>query len=532
MPVWELWVMASQSAVFAAKTISDHEIHVLYKIDGVDVSSGPSVTLSQLTQGSAIGVPDDQRAALGGRYAQATVWKRATSTDVGQDFHNHIREIISGRREDLATLWTLDDTARRFLESASLYEQATDQAARVKKGLALTLSKAAKQRLTNHSIESGPLLVNIRDVALTLFKTGHGFGSAIIEFERLDRARLTALELLEAQISIVRFNKISWVDANNGVPVAGAPFTLSQMIRRLALADAHKENAAERVATYAYAQFAEPVPTTDRDVFALHLARHYTTDYVTSLNIGGVAFVADFETVRHAVALEGAATIVGSTPDTPNLPSFLENFKTGTFRRHYIPIALLAQHEHAFLVQRTSASVISQAEMNDYRKTVKRLEELRESSLVFRLCYRFSELSFITMHNALNHAFRQVLHLDRMLEELASDVAGVEMHLREVQEAKDRRNEQEKHRRFYWTTVIGSAALAGLTTFTIFKELGELFIHNHETAGQVAAVLGVLVAAIAGFFGYRKGPAAHGEEHGDHFTFHAMVDHMIERALK
>jgi hypothetical protein len=125
-----------------------------------------------------------------------------------------------------------------------------------------------------------------------------------------------------------------------------------------------------------------------------------------------------------------------------------------------------------------------------------------------------------------------VLNLDRMLEELGSDVAGVEMHLREVQEAKDRRNEQEKHRRFYWTTVTGSAALAGLTTFTIFKELGELFLHNQETAGQVAAVLGVAVALIAGVFGYRKGPAMQGEEHGDHLTVHAMLDHMIERALK
>jgi len=525
--------MASQSAAFAAKTISDHEIHILYKIDGVDVSAGPSVALSQLAHGSAIGVPDDQKAALEGRYAQATVWKRNTSTDAGQDFHNHIREIISGRREDLATLWTLDDTAKRFLESASLYEEAKDQALRVKKCLILTLSKAATQRLTNHSIESGQFFVNIRDVRLTLFKTGHGFGSAIVEFERPDRAKLTALELLEAQIAIGRFNKISWVDVKTRAPVAGAPFTLGQMIRRLALGDISEENTAERVATYTYAQFAEPVPTTDRDVFALHLARHYTTDYVTSLNIGGVAFVTDFETVRHAVALEGAATIVGAPPDAPDLPAFLQNFKTGTFRRHYIPIALLAQHEHAFLVQRTSASVISKTEMNDYRKTVKRLEELRESSLAFRLCYRFSELSFITMHNALNRAFRRVLHLDRMLEELDSDVAGVEMHLREVQEAKDRRNEQEKHRRFYWTTVTGSAALAGLTTFTIFKELGEIFFHhNQETAGQVAAVLGVVIAAIAGFSGYRKGPSVHGEEHGDHLTVHAMLDHMIERALK
>jgi hypothetical protein len=514
--------------------VSDHEIHIFYEIDGLPPSVGPALKLATLTHGTALGVPDDQKTALRDRYGDKAIWKRASDPAAGEDFHEHIRDIVGGRREDLATFWTLDETARHFVESASLYEEATEPKARVKKRLVLTFSKAAKQRLAAHTINISQLVVTVEAINLALFQTGHGFAIATVAFGRLDRAKITALELVEAQAAIGRFNEVTWVDAKIGSAVAGTPFTLGQLVRRLALGDTSKTIKAGRVATYTYAQFNHPAPVWERDAFALHLARHYTTDYVIAPDVKGVALVGDFETVRHAVALEGAATIVGPTPAAPDLPKFLENFKTVTFRRHYVPIALLALHEQAFLVQRTSASVISKAEMGEHPKTVERLRDLREASLTFRICYRFSELSYITMHNALNLAFRQVLHLDKMLEELASDVADVELHLRTVKDEEDRRIEQEKHRRYYWTSVTGGAALAGLTAFTIIKETGELALHRNEHVGWSAAAIGIgiLVTAIAAFIGYLKGPALHGSEHGGHLTVHAMLDHMIERALK
>lgn len=526
---------------FAAKIISDHEIQILYRIDGIDVAAGPKTTLSAMASGA--GIPDDQKAALTGRYGQTAIWKRDLSTGVGQDFHHHIRDVVGGKREDLATRWTLDDAIRRFLDSAALYELETSRMARVDKCMILSFNDAARQRLAAHSIVSAEIAVACKDITLTLFKTGHGFAATTLELSRLDRGKISALELLEAQITIGRFGTIRWADVLNVGSVGGVTFRLGELVQLLALGDKGAA-APERVTTYTYAQFADPLPTPARDLFAIHLARHYSSDYRTAAEIEGVAFVRDFETVRHAVALEGAATVVGTTPEAPYSPVFLQNFKTGTFHRHYVPVALLARHEHAFLVQRTSASILTRKEMRDGPMTVRRLQELRETCLVFRLCYRFSELSSVTMHNSLYRSFRQVLHLDRLTVELDMDVETFEAHLRELQQSEERENEDQKHRRYYWVTVIGAGALAGLTMFSITKEALGIFFHEAPPGAVeqvlkifgrdlpyslvpkvVGLALGILTAIIGWLIAYLRGPRA---GHADYKTMELMLEHMVE----
>jgi hypothetical protein len=535
-------------APFAAKLLAEHEIQILYRIDGLEIGPGPNTTLSDLADGP--GIATDQVPALEGRLADTKVWKPATSSDAGQDFHRHIREIVGGRREDLATRWILDDGARRLLDRADLYEQEVDPGLRVTKRMALMLTDAANARLGRHGIACDGLLVRISGITLTLFKTGHGFAVTVVELVRSDGGPLSALELLEAQVLLARFGKLVWTDTRNGDIVPGDPFLLSDLVHRLACGMDKLSHVTQRVATYTYAQLAEPSPTELRDLFAQHLARHYTTDYAIAPDIKSVAFVADFETVRHAVALEGAATIVGATPERPELPAFLRDFRTATFRRHYVPIALLARHEHAFLVERTTASVLSRDDMADEQRAVTQLKRLRAATLTFRLCYRFSELSFVSMHNALNLAFREILHLDRLMQDLGADVANAETYLREVHEAEERRVERQKHQRYYWVTVIGGAALAGLTTYTIGKELGELGVHalarllgrkeltsfDELIPGGIGVILGLGVAYLAVQLGYRRGPSwqedEREDEHGGHLTLHAMLDHMIHAAIK
>jgi hypothetical protein len=532
-------------APFATATLAEHEIQILFRIDGLDVASGPATTFADLAEGPAI--PADQIPALQGRYRGTKVWKRAPSGDAGQDFHRHIRDIVGGKREDLAIRWMPDDTARRLLDRADLYEQQIDPALRSTKRLTLLLTDAAQARLGRHGIACDGLLARIKDITLTVFRTGHAFATTVLELARRDNQPLGVLELLEAQVLLARFGKLAWTDTRGGGFVPGDPFRLSDLLHRLALGENKPSHVAQRVTTYTYARLNEPTPTAVRDRFALHLARHYTTDYVVSSDIGGVVFVADFETVRHAVALEGAATIVGATLERPELPVFLHDFRTLTFRRHYVPIALLARHEHAFLVERTSASVLSSEELAHEDKAVQKLEGLRDSTLRFRLSYRFSELSFVSMHNALNRAFRQVMQLDQMMEKLSADVASVEMHLRDRRDAQHHRDELEKHRRYYWTSVLGSAALAGLTTYTIGKEVGELVVeaaaglrpiekHVELVPGIIAVTLGLLVAGAAILIGLRRGPPApeDGHEHGHagHFTRHAMIENVIHTVHK
>ena len=220
---------------------------------------------------------------------------------------------------------------------------------------------------------------------------------------------------------------------------------------------------------YTYAQFRDPQLPGEIDQYATLLARHYTTDYVTSSDIDGLRRVADFQTVRHAVAAEGAAAIVSPVPGGGALPPFLKEFRTATFRRHYVPIALLALHEQSFLVAQTSNALLKG---NPHAPgNLAKLAALLQDLLLFRLRFRFSSVGYISMHNALYAAFRSVLALDRMMSELSATVAEAEVFHGQAHAAA-------RDRRFFWGDRIGSIALGGLTAFAIAKELVEVIIHE------------------------------------------------------
>ena len=129
---------------FAAKSISDHEIQIFFRIDGIAIASGPGISLAAAAPGP--GIPEDQTAALAGRYGKTPIWKRERSSGVGQDFHPHIRDVVGGKREDLATRWSLDDAARRLVGSAALYGEDTARTARVEKQMFLSFNEAAQKR--------------------------------------------------------------------------------------------------------------------------------------------------------------------------------------------------------------------------------------------------------------------------------------------------------------------------------------------------------------------------------------------------
>jgi hypothetical protein len=257
-----------------------------------------------------------------------------------------------------------------------------------------------------------------------------------------------------------------------------------------------------------------------RDEAGVFFAKHYTSDYAVVGDLTSVRRVGDFRTVRHTIALEGAVTIVA--PDEPGerLPESLSQFKTVTFRQHYVPIALLALHEQNFLIERTTSSIVSAAEMDDPVKTRARLLAVREATLVFRLCFQFSEISYISMHNAFYRALREVFRADRLVADLATTRSEIAGYLGTV-------IDEERHRKYYWATVLGGASLAGLTGYTIVHETAELIWKDDQLTGLVSIAVGALVFAVAAFIGYRQRPT---HDHG-HLTMHAMLKAMIGKAM-
>ena len=112
--------LTQEFEAFAAAETSDHEIQIFYRIDELPESAAMAL-LGQIEM--CPGMPDDQKAALNGRYGSARIWKKSASSGVGHDFHNHVRELINGRKPELIKRLTLDDTARLFLSTPAVYEQ-------------------------------------------------------------------------------------------------------------------------------------------------------------------------------------------------------------------------------------------------------------------------------------------------------------------------------------------------------------------------------------------------------------------------
>ena len=96
----------------------------------------------------------------------------------------------------------------------------------------------------------------------------------------------------------------------------------------------------------------------------------------TAVMLTGCAAIQRSETrsTEHLLAAAGFELRPADTAEQQQhlaaLPPFLERFRTVTFHRHYLPIALLALHEQAFLVDRTGtirgARAYEDAEVPDF----------------------------------------------------------------------------------------------------------------------------------------------------------------------
>jgi hypothetical protein len=136
---------------------------------------------------------------------------------------------------------------------------------------------------------------------------------------------------------------------------------------------------------------------------AFKLARHYTADYQPGEDQIAAAIYQPFVPVIHAFSLEGAATVVDGGTD------FMAEQFGARIRQSYLPLAILAYHEHAYLIdmthddrQKTSSAVIGR--FLDYRRR-----------------YRLPLVSDLEMHNAAYDRLRHSLHNDLLIEKLARD---------------------------------------------------------------------------------------------------------------
>ena len=536
----------------AAQSISDHEINLFYETDhgegSLTFSRGPATRFGQLAvavrDGTLKGMPERLMPALAERYADESLFAPCSDLKLGADFYDHIADLASGRRQDLVKIFSLNEIGRRFLRKGDLYPADAPPEKRMPHRLVLKLSKAATARLVRAGAMARTYRLAIEDVKVFVFRTRKGITQARVTVHPEIGGPFSPLELLEVQVALGRFNEIYWLAHGESVATDRSKTTLGTLIRAMVLGTHVSTREEGRVSTWTFMRFDDAVGADDRARMGHYFARHYTSDYILSDHPQGMKEVRDFETVTHAFALEGACTVVAPDgDDAQSITPFLVSFKENTFHRHYVPLKLLLLHEHGFLVDRTSRSVLTADAEKSADATLAKLGDLRRGSLVYRLMYHFLQVSYITMHNNVSLALREVLGLDNMLKQLSTDIAEVEglfqslvERRQELEERQRSENDRRRERRLHFTTVSGAAALVAIAVLQLCEGGFNAFGFD-KVAEKYSFIAAAIVFAASCFVGFLRRPQnlspvkklnTFGTDDIGDFTVHATLEHMLD----
>ncbi len=498
--------------------LTDHMVTCYLPVEGVDHELGPVTCLSNLantTNGVKLAqcpIPQDQYNGLISRYADTPVWEPLPQpAAVSKDLYPQIQRLVDGSNKSLCARWRLSNHAQRFLKSANLYDSAVKPEYRYKKSLEVLLSSSSVRRIEQHGVVSKRLRMSIDSLELITFRTGLGFVVVRLSFGQ-KKDVLTAIELIELVYNLSRNSSVRWINSKSGDPCSEM-FSLKKLVNRFTQSDVVVENNTRRISTLSYARLKDSTSLSDRQHLGMLLARHYSTDYQLRESKISHEVIKEFTNVLHTICLEASAVIVGPSTDDDDLPTYLRNFGSNSVIPVYSNIALLALHERLFLL----AKALISGSTRDSEPDESQLRRLTQSTLMFRLCFRYTQISEITMHNAVNSVYRDVYALDQMQNELHDDVVSIEALMRETREIEHENHSSELYKKFYWVGSIGSSALAGLSGYTIVKEVTGITAKADPSApvsagglsynGPLSLLVGVLVAVIALWITYLKKPA-------------------------
>jgi hypothetical protein len=432
--------------------------------------------------------------------AESLVWSRR-ALKVSRDLHAHLSGILSlppTKTSPRAETLGMGDRTRYLLEDGQSHS--------VTKGAVLALNKRARTRLAPGMVPdwNGTVVVNLTDIAAHIFETGFGLLIMTVTVAGPDGAAPPAAAINEALVALCHDydENLHWQGSSRAFSIRGLAADL--------LGDARPGGKwPPRLFSYSALQFSADIPEQDRRLLALRLARKYSHDYQIN-DWTGTALLTPFDTVLHAISIEGGATVVTN----PDGIDFLSGYVTNVAANVYRPLAAISYHEFVILMEFTSSSVfeddLGTAALN-LTGYVKYFEGLRDKLLQFRSRYRFSHASMVTMHNLVHSAWRTSLGLETMLADVDRDVADahqrfLEKHAQRQAERARRRlriAEQAEARAETWVTLVEMAmgAAAGfLTGFAAVKELLETSGHGHGhegtfmLSGAIGGALGALLA--------------------------------------
>jgi hypothetical protein len=441
----------------------DHVCHVFlpFATDRGRLPDRLTRTLADIgSDGRTSWLPDAARAALDDR----PVWQ-SDALNCSNDLHPQVRRLLgvgaADEAERGAGVFVLTQEARKLLVGIPhKFARDVPPELRAPKTPELILSKAARERLAARlGVEPPPSLpIAIDGVRLVYFRTGHAIAVADVRcLPHPADAAVPAPWLVEAVAALGHIDRLRWSGDGSGPPAA---FSIADMLT--SLVGSRTPGSYRRLFCYSFASFAEELAPPVKSLLAVQLCRRYTDHYRIDGPPEGTCFAQPFANVTHAFGVEGGATIVDDCRRT----EFLGQYRTASIQQTYLPIVLLNYHEFVHLLAISQESALWPGLDRLDKRQIARLQALKHAIMAFRLFYRFSYVSLVGPHNLVHAALRSAFQLDRMLAEVSGDVVEIHAFLREV--------DTHRHEaRFRLASVVGAAAIAFLTSNTIFKEVLE-----------------------------------------------------------
>lgn len=333
--------------------------------------------------------------------------------------------------------------------------------------LAIKFSPAARKRLEARLGTEVPnsVTIEIEEVRALTFPTGQGLLIAEIKVRADGRARTIAPSLLvEAVVAVGNERHLTWL-ARDGetLQVRGVEKKLKLRDVFSTLLGDYAENGITGARTYAYtyARLDQVMDAAERQQLMIRLACKYTDDYRIDPAAFDERIYQPFESVSHLAALEGAATLVEHVAsENRAAPNFLKDYKTNAIERRYLPVVVLAYHAFLTLLRLTQDSRRPVSLSAPSKGEVKYMTRLRDGALRYRLFYRLSYVSLLTMPNEFYRRLGHAFGLERMLASADRDVAEISALL--------------DSRRSRWFRLLTAGSLAIISGATLGRILLEL----------------------------------------------------------
>ena len=534
--------------------LTNHCCFLIYPLSDCNFPPRTDLTLGDLAdaQRTAAKTPkgkpwlaDDALAGISDKRRRLPLWEPG-SLKPGNDFFPYIRRLLGEETSPSAApeqaldphtvVYRWSESLCKLVQGKRLaYPRDTPAEQRRPRQLMLQLTPSARKRIIGRlpSWTGDTLQVEILDLHQIVFRTRHGFLVAKIRLAAPSMEGLHPALLVEGLCSLCRINDLSWqpaADAALPPTLALAPaqapeptaesaptktrssqdrFTLGSLIHGLNCKPG-KGGKAKRVFSTSYIEFRQRPDPEALDQLLTRLARHYSDDYLLPDIHDGSVDVTHFENVSHRFALEGCATAVDLSAYAPgDPPDFLDHYLDTTYRGHYLPIILLAYHEFCVLLHLTNDASFWPRQ-GDEKASIERMQQIRQDVTAFMLCFRFSFVSRIGMHNETNQALRKVFGLDWMLDELNNDSARIDGYMASVAAKQQQQQAEQQARRFRWASVIGVLGVTWLSLFSGLKEvlaidaIARFLCIPSGQSGVYAVIIALLLAGVAAWVTYRR----------------------------